>query len=709
MSLTYETHDGFPDGMNVALPQFQLAETECRYLQDMLIDVPGLTRMRGGLKTASGMPALSYKASGIAVTIDPQGSERYAVLEGNNTNGYLSYCKSDLSGWVSVAWPYALPNAPSSSQLYTLTDVKAAFKGGALIGTSTGFTASASRALGYWKGGNKADYATTVSISARGVSTVTGTGFTANVAPGMWLFSNTDDLYTATLIGCVLSVDSNTSLTLYEPSPYAVTGLSATFTNIRGLVPRVVSGRITCSTSGTAVNGGATKFNSEGLGTASWNLYRASDSAWVGKVSSVTSDIQLTLNANAGVNCTDEAYFALKANAVWTLNNGQLGFLTATYANRQWYARPDLSQAWYSDTVHPENVDLSSYDGSWLYIESSSSAAEPIRALASSSSALCIFKDNEVLGVFGTTPDQFTVQRIHDDGCFHPMAVQSYGNGVIWTGRRGIYYYDGVSVTDLTAPKFGEAWHKALNTFDPTIYRTYSMLVNQHYFVFIEQLTSSIGVTKGATTTTPTRWTISLNLRSGAFSMHTNLDFRGAVVLPNSQNKQVYFLINTSSVGKLCDGSFLFNGEGTADEFACDGNTIGPVGYIETKKWNGGDAMRNKHYRYFGANVLVQGGSLTVDTVTGLNEFGSSLAETWSDTTYTWATLLASYSTWAALVAAVPNWQQIVLQNYAPSEQFFGQFSQHISFRIYPTTSAVTWFRMGPLNIGYKLARMGRL
>lgn len=708
MSLIYETHDGFPDGMNVALPQFQLAETECRYLQDMLVDLPGITRMRGGLKAASGMPALSYKASGIAVTLDPQGSERYAVLEGNNSNGYLSYCKSDLSGWVSVAWPYSLPNAPASSQPYTLVDAKAAFKGGTLIGSSTGFTASASRALGYWKGGNKADYTVNVTTT-RNSRTLTGTGFTANVVPGMWLFANTDDSYTGTLIGCVQSVESNTSLTLCDPSPYPITALSGTFKSIRGVVPRAVSGRITCATSGTAVNGGATKFSSEGLGSGSWNLYRASDSAWIGKVSSVTSDIQLTLNASAAVNCTDEAYFALKADADWSLNNGQLGFLTATYANRQWYARPDSSQLWFSDTVHPENVDLSSYDGSWLYVESSSSANEPVRALASASSALCVFKENEVWGVFGTTPDQFTVQRIHDDGCFHPMAVQSYGNGVIWTGRRGIYFYDGVEVTDLTAPKFGDVWHNALNTFDPTTYRTYSMVVHQHYFVFIERLTPPIGVTKGPTTTTPTSWTLCLNLRSGAFSMQTNLDIRGAIILPNSQNKQVYFLVNTSSVGKVCDGDFLFTGEGTADEFACDGATIGPTGYVETKKWNGGDAMRLKHYRYFGANVLVQGGTLTVDTVTGLNEFGAALTETWSDTTNTWATLIAAYPTWAALVAAVPNWQQIVLQNYAPAEQFFGQFSQHISFRIYPTTSAVTWFRIGPLNIGFKPAREGRL
>lgn len=715
MSLLYETHDGFPGGMNVALPQFQLDETECRYLQDMLVDLPGITRMRGGLKAASGIPALTYKASGIAVSLDPQGSERYAVLEGNNSNGYLSLCKSDLSGWTQIAWPHSLPTAPASSQPYTLVDAKAAFKGGAFIGTSSAFNAaSPNQALGYWRGGNKANYTVAVTTT-RGSSTVTcAAGFTSNVSPGMWLFANTDDGYTTTLIGCVKSVDSNTSLTLTAPSPYPITALSGTFQSLRGVFPRVVSGRVTCSTSDTTINGGATKFLSEGLSTGSWNLYRASDSSWIGKVSSVTNDLQLVLTSNANVACTDEAYFAIRADGTWTLNNAKLGFLTAVYAGRQWYANlgtaeDKTSRVWFSDENHPENVDMSEYDGSWLFIESTSSISEPIRALAASSSALCVFKETEVWGIYGSTPDQFIVRRIHDDGVLHPMAVQNYGNGVVWAGRRGVYFYDGMTVTDLTAPKFGKVWADSIKTVSPDSYRMYSALIRNHYLLFIEALTPTIGITKGATPTTPSSWTVCLNLSTGAFSLLTNLDVRGAVVLPTSSSKQVYFLANSSSVGKICDGSFLFDGEGTADEFACDTRTAGPDGYVETKKWNGGDAMRIKHYRYFGANVLVQGGSLTVDTVTGLNEFGASLTDTWSDTTHTWATLVSSYPSWSSLTAAIPNWQQIVLRSYAPAEQYFGVFTQHISFRIYKTTSAVTWFRLGPLNLGFKPAREGRL
>jgi len=712
-----ETFPGAPGGMNLALPAQELDDTEARYIQDGLVDYPARIRRRGPVKGALGVATFSRKGSGFVVTLNPQGATRYAVLTGNAANGYFSVLSDDKSAIVDLAWPNALPTDPSAeATAYRYVDAKAALTGGTLVGVTNVYDiGSVEQGIAYWRGGNKANYTVNVTVT-RGSATVTGTGFDTNVSPGMWLFANTDEGYTSTLIGCVKQINSGTQLTLTNVSPYAITALSGTFQSIRGLYPKVMTGRITCATDSTTVSGGATKFQSQGLNSGTWQIYRASDMAYVGKVSAVTSEISLTLTANAAIAMADEKYVALKADGDWSINNlsnsSKVGFLSAVYAERQWYANCGAQhektfRVWFSDPADPEALDVTA-DGDWIEISSTTMVNQPIRALVPAYNSLVVLKEDEAFAIHGSSRESFSVKKIHDDGVLSGMSVQPYGGGAIWAGRDGIHFYDGIQVHNLTAAKLGDVWKNSVRSFDPDRYRMYSMIARDHYILFIEDLDPTIPVIKGNVSSTPSRWTILINMVTQAVTMATNLNIRGAVQLPASEGKQVWYIANDSTKVRVCDTDDLFDSEGV-DAFACDGGTTGPDFFFESKKFNAGDAMRLKRFRQLAVHYLVAGGSIKCDVVLGLNNIGSTLLTEFVSSVPTWETISQTYTTWDALKAAFATWDDIVEAVYVPKRARFSKKSQHIHFRLYQSSSAIDRLTLGPYGITYKLLRPGRV
>ena len=572
MPILTQDFPGAPGGMNVALPQQELDDTEARYIQDALLDFPGLVRRRGPVQAEAGVATLPRPASGLVVTMNPAGDDRYAALTGTGANGYLTAFSDDRSATVDLTWPHPLPTDPagSDSTRYRLVDSKPAVGGGNWIGVSSDYGAdSPNEGLALWRGGNKADYSTgTVSLT-RGSATVTGSGtsWLANVVPGMFLFSDTTDPYTATYIGTVLAVNSNTEIVLEKASPYAGSAEPYTLTSLRGFMPRVAKGKITAATDSTTVSGGSTKFNSQGLGSGSWNLYRASDFGWIGKVASVQSDISLTLSANAALAMADDQYIALRAD--WgttdksvdiTASTNKVGWLNAVYAERNWYANNGAQfdktyRLWFSDTSDPEAVDLSN-DGDWIPIGSTADTPEPIRALMPTYNALLVLKENEAFAVYGSSPSSFSSKKLEDDGTISTMSVQSFGGGAIWAGREGIHYYDGVQVTNLMAGKFGDVWRNSIRSLENLRYRAWSMMARNHYFLFIERLSPTISVVKGNTSSTPTHWVVAINMDTRAVTLHTNIGIRGAITLPAQAGRSVWFVANRDAPNMVANPSF---------------------------------------------------------------------------------------------------------------------------------------------------------
>lgn len=725
MPILTETFEGVPGGMNLALPAWELDDTEARYLQDILLDFPGLTRRRGPLSPATSV-TFSDKLTGLFYTYDPLGTLRIGALSGDNTKGNLEAISGDLTTKTQIPWNQNMPVNPPT-QPYTLINAAPALKGGVMVGTSTKYdSTAAAQTAALWRGGNKTNYTTGTISVARGSAAVAGVGtlWAANAAPGMFLFANTDDPYTDTYIGVVSAVVSDTALTLEQVSPHPITARSYTLRSLRGIQPRIAKGRLTSNTGSAVATGGQTKFTDQGMGTGTWQVYRASDFAFVGKVTTVSSNISITFTANAAVAMANERFIAIKCDTFansWTTNNLQstqkVGWIGAVYAERQWYANNGLAldktaRVWFSDTADLEALDLSTFDGDFINIGSSKGALEPIQAMQAAYNALLIFKESEVYGVFGTSPTNFAVKKLADDGVLSGGSVQPWQGGVIWAGREGVNYFDGINVTNLAQPKLGDYWKNSLRTFSPSTRRMYSAVIRDHYLLHIESVSPTVGVIKGNTSTNLAKLTVVINMNTRAFTMFTNVGFRGALELPLQAGGAAIMSVNGVSGGNnrgwIADAKALWDSEGQ-DTIVCDGDTGGPDFYFESKKYNAGDSLRKKLFKQLAIHYLLQGSDLKLDTVTGLNNIGKTSLTTFSNTTYTWDQLAVLFPTWDALAINFPTWDSLVNSVFAKKRIKFLKRDQFLSFRVWQSAATTSRVRLGPFSIGYKLQRPGRI
>lgn len=714
-SILAQTFDGTPAGMNMALPPNEIDDTQARMLVDWLLDQPGITRQRGPVTGATGIPALPRPGCGLFSTLNPQGAAKFATLTGNGSNGFFSVLKDDNSGWVDIAWPFNLTSAPP----FFYVDAKPAAGGGLIIGVSSDYGVTGiSQGVAFWFGATKPNFSPASITATRGSTAVTvPSGATANVVPGMFLFANTDDPYTNAYIGCVLSVNSDTSVTLTSVSRYTSTAKAGTFQSIRGITPHVTVGEITTSTAAPDVTGGDTKFISQGLNTGTWQLYRASDMAFVGKVSSVTTDSSLRLAANAAVSMASEAYVAVRVDGDYSISNPtssqKVGFLNAPYANRQWYANKgsdfnSTSRVWFSDENDPEGLDLSA-SGNWLQIDNAASVNEPIRAIATAYNGLVVFKETESFIIVGNSPASFSVNKLEDDGVLSAMSVQEFGGGVIWAGREGINLYDGVQVTNLVENSLGQVWKDTIRTLDPSTYRLWSMLDRDHYFLFLESVAPPFSITKGNVSTPITRLTVVVNMTTRAVGFGTNLDIRGSAIVPASANRHAYFLVNgTDGFGHVCDGEALFIDTGI-DTITCTGNSLGPSVYLESKKFDAGDGLRLKRWKQVAMNYLCGGGDLVMDIVLGLNDVGQTATTTFPKSVFTWSEVASNVRTWTGLKHQYSTWSQVITSVFIPARIRMQKKSQFLSVRIYGSVANLTDAKIGPYQVAYKLQRVGRI
>ena len=715
-----ETFEGIPEGMNLALPPQEIDDTGARYLQDILLDKPGEVRRRGPLTNTEGFPQTTYAASGLVFTLDPQGNNRLGILNGDASHGQFSLLNAAFSAVnANYPWNGNLPSAPPSNP-YPLVDAKAALTDGVWVGTSTQYNAnSPTQSLALWRGGIYGDYTTGTITLVRGSSSVSGSGtaWTTNASPGMFLFASTDDGYTLTYVGVVLSVNADNSITLGAASPYPATAKAYKLTSLRGFFPRIVVGRVTTSTTSTTVTGANTKFTTQMVAGGTYNLYRASDLGWVGKVASVSNDTSLTLSANAALALNNEDYIMLCANGDWSINtmaNSQkMGFLNAVYAERNWFANNGqnynlTNRIYFSETTDPEDVDTSPFDGNYINIASTNGVNSPITALCPAYNALLVFKENETFGIYGNTPDTFNVQKLEDDGALSTGSVQAYGGGVLWAGRTGIFFYDGVQTTNIVAGTLGNWYKDLVRVINPQQYRMWSMIARDHYFLFLEFCNPTVPVVKGVTSSTTTKLAIVLNLVSKAPTVFTNFNIRGGVIMPASTGLETLFVVNTGGVGQLLSSTHVFNDTGN-DVFACDGGTAGPDFYIETKKYNGGDSMILKLWTQLLVNYECSGDQLNVDTVVGLNDVGATISTVLPATIYTWDKLAATFTTWDNLKAQEPTWNDLVNAVFIPKRVRFLKRSQNFAFRIWQNSSAVDHVTFGPFQLGFKRMRPGRV
>lgn len=700
------TYTGLPDGMCLASPAHELPDTMARYIRDAFVHNPGLITRRGPVGGIPGIGALPYPASGMASVVDPSGTIRVAALHGDSSHGYLGVYSTDFSARTDLPLGVNLGTSP-----YRLVQVGARLNGGVYLAITDKFQQGANQNLILWRGAINSSYTTGTATATRGSKAITGAGtsWRASASSGMFLFVG------GQYVGTVKSVEADGALTLEDAA--LVTGSGAyTLQPFRGVNPRVGKGYITTNATSPTVNGANTKFQADGLGTGTWDVYRSADMTFLGTVASIVSDIQLTFAANAPLNLDQEPYTAIRRDGSYALPPNGIGAVTSIWAGRQAYANnasemSTTSQIWFSSVDDAEAIDEATQDGDYLTVPSIGPAgvATPIVAMAPTPESLLILKENEAYGLFGTTTQQFQIAPVSTDGCLSPMSVQAWNGLVLYAGRQGIQMYDGQEAIDITSDRLGWFYQESVKKFDPSKYRMWSLIDNDHYLLFIEQVEPPVPILKGSVSYPQTAFTIAIHLPTRAVTILENIHIRGSIQLPSQLGRggTWYVVNNGSAQGVVCSADALFNSDGN-DSFGCDGGTAGPDFYLETKKYSISDALLKKLWKMLLLTYRVAGGSIHLDTVPGLNEIGATAKTSFPPTGKTWDTVASEGLTWAGDASEYPTWDAPVNSQFVTKRIKFLKRAQMMSFRFWqdPGVSALT---LGPWAVVVKPQRVGRV
>jgi len=217
-----------------------------------------------------------------------------------------------------------------------------------------------------------------------------------------------------------------------------------------------------------------------------YNVYRASDRAYLGKVkdtlsSGSPSNTLAHLYTDHGASLHGEEYIMYYPQPVNLANDFIIssrsplnfgGLYTAVYAGYQWYgglatSDKDHNRVVFSAYHDREAVDLSQDAADSIVFPGKSR----FRGMAASQAGLLVFLDDRTYIVRGNDRTNFSVEQLIPEGCLSPGSIVEWGGGVFWAGRSGIMYYDGATVRNLTRDNLGLYYADSLNYFNPELNR----------------------------------------------------------------------------------------------------------------------------------------------------------------------------------------------------------------------------------------------
>lgn len=170
-----------------------------------------------------------------------------------------------------------------------------------------------------------------------------------------------------------------------------------------------------------------------------------------------------------------------------TVGSPAPGVFASTYANRQWFASYNtnstdydkfINRVVFSDRDNPENVNLCQDASDSIVIP----GKEPIRGIAGSNSGLLVFVESKTFIIKGTNRSNFSLEELYPDGTLCASSIVRVGGGVIWAGKQGVYYYDGVTVRNFTNEVLGIYYTDGIKNFDIGKDRVYAF-INNNYLV----------------------------------------------------------------------------------------------------------------------------------------------------------------------------------------------------------------------------------
>lgn len=736
----------FPEGMNLQAKMHALTELQARYLQDIVLDKENEMNRRGPMKPAAGLPSTATdRAIGIVSAQDMNDLWRTAVMHGTAASSKLAVLSTDFTTKNDISYGTADGVFFDSAKRYKYA-TSPFVKGGTLIGVQNFAERKSNTSLILWSGAGKDNYTTgtvTVAQDSTAVTTGGGAAFTGNIEEGMYLYAGTDLKGDATkqYIGQVVSF-TNTTLTLVEGALFAATAKNYVLRSTRNLEHHVSKGQITCTVGNTRVDGSNTKFKRQNLDAGGpWALFRADDMKYIGKVTSVQSDIQLTLTAAANATCNKNEFVAIDMTgdrSIKIANAFDFGFITGSFANRQWYANNPISnknqpnsstRVWFSQPFDPEAVDHTS-DGDHILIPNDKPPLHSIVGLLGTPSCLMVFKEDETWGVFGTDGSNFSPRKLHDDGALSPMCIEQWEGGVVWAGKRGIWFFDGNEVFPLIDDRIGDWYGLACEFFPSRTFGAFSMLYRGNYFLHIEKATPPFGPDKTANDTnspsgTPMQgMSLCINLERRAVTTLTNFAFLGGVESTMEALQSTMFVVNKMDDGaaKTLTGWRLCLTKDILDSFGIDtintdhpayagADRRGPDMFIESGRRNNNDPQWKTRWKQLQMHMRID--SISGDYV-ALGNVGAGATDL-ANNSLKFATMvglndMGTVSNGEWRITRAKNSAGVYQAAYQNKRLKFNKRSQYIGFKIWQKNlTGIKRVSFGPGALAFKPMRKGRV
>ena len=337
------------------------------------------------------------------------------------------------------------------------------------------------------------------------------------------------------------------------------------------------------------------------------------------------------------------------------------GIFNSTYANRQWFAsvgntavKSDkfVNRVMFSGTDNPENVNLSPDASDSIIVP----GREAIRGIAGSVAGLLVFVENKTYIIKGTNRQNFSLEELYPDGCLCTSSIVQVGGGVIWAGKSGIYYYDGVSVRNFTNQALGIFYTDGVAAFNATTDRIYAFVYNNYLIINFTKWQQSYALNRyqainqdssdsnaiitlsnneDYTRLVPTSITFNIFLPTGAIGTLSNFTPRGFLNTSSASDTKGIMVMNertnttgapAGNKGHLLDLSTIFteiidtitlDSLVSNDSSRSSGDLVkaGPDFYLETKQYNFNETTLRKWWRKILFSLSINNGFVVTELV----------------------------------------------------------------------------------------------
>ena len=520
MALTFVNQIGAAEGLNQAAPGTLIPDSFLRWSQDVLFDRAGLIRRRGPFQkfdtfsSSNAVLDVTYPATtgervlGVFSTYDPVGTPRIGMIVNTTVASQIRTVFRVFSNSFVLLGQEVLVEGDFVEDL-SVVSAKSALGGGLWITLAGSPSLPSQHYQFFWRGGygaytvgtptsvvSKTMTANWVVTSISGARTYSKTitlPNTTDLSVGMFVFATANNRYIGTIktisgSDIVLekhpfmwdsSIDDNGTITAYT------TDIDFNFHSVRPYVHMHGRGLMSAATTATTtITSGTVGESAEGhwlsAGIAGWNLYRASDNFFLGRIQATPNNAQITLahGCNFVIEADEYVAYPYDKNISFATTNSSIvanrtaeefaGLYTAVYAGYQWYgnlANDDINinRVVFSASHEREAVDLSRDSADSIIFPGKSQ----FRGMGASSTGLLVFLEDRTYILRGNDRSNFSVEQLVPEGCLCASSIVEYGGGVFWAGKSGIMFYDGASVRNLTQDNLGLYYTDSLDTFDP--------------------------------------------------------------------------------------------------------------------------------------------------------------------------------------------------------------------------------------------------